>query len=51
MTLRTKITNNKQKPGTDITDITTKNSMKLPNKFKNLPHLGYNKKQVHNELT
>ena len=51
LTLSTERPNQKQKARTAITGITPKEFRKLLNKFKNLPHLGYNKKQVHNEPT
>ena len=50
--LRFKIPNKKQKARTAITGITHKDFRKLLSKmFKNLPHLGYKKKQVHNDPT
>ena len=45
------MTNYKQKARTAITDILPKYFRKLLKKFKNLPHIGYNNKQVHNETT
>ena len=49
--LRTKRSNNKQKSGFSITDITNKDFRKLLNKFKNSPYLGYKNKQDYNEPT
>ena len=51
LTPKTKITDKKQKSRTAITDITHQEFIKLFKKFKNLPHLCYKKKQVHNEPT
>ena len=51
LTLSTKSTNNKQKAMIAITEITIQDFSKLLNQFKNLPYLGYKKKQVHNEPT
>ena len=47
----TKSKNKKQKASTAISDIPNQYFRKLFKKCKNLPYLGYKKKQVHNEPT
>ena len=49
MTLRTKRKNKKHKTKTEITDINHQYFRKLIKNSKNLTHIGYKKKQVHNE--
>ena len=51
LTLSTNRKNNKHKSRTAIDEITNQYFSKLLKKFKNLPYLGYKKKQVHNEPT
>ena len=48
LTLSTKSINKKQKEMDYITTITNQDLRKLLKKFKNLPYMGYKKKQVHN---
>ena len=49
LNLKTQSPTKKQKARNVITDITNQDFRKLLKWFNNLPYLGYNKKQVHNE--
>ena len=51
LNLRTRRRKNKKKSRTDITDIVPQEFMKLLEAFKDLPRLGYRKKQVKIEFT